>query len=138
MFTPADWYWIVGGDESRYWSSAASAYVTYRPADAPTTRIANEAELADVLGHYGLAGPQPPTRYALYRSVFIERMEPAEAAVLEAALASAEPKLRLMFGSVEYFVSDDPLFAVLHWTVAVGLGSVEEPNFARADELLAP
>lgn len=78
-----------------------------------------------------------PANYRLYRSTFIERLEPEEATVLEVALAAAEAKLRLMYQSVEYFASDDPLFAVLHWTVAVALGSEEAPNFARADELLA-
>jgi hypothetical protein len=28
VFTPRDWFWIVGGDETRAWSSAAAAYVT--------------------------------------------------------------------------------------------------------------
>ncbi len=26
-YNPSDWFWIVGGDESRAWSSAAGAYV---------------------------------------------------------------------------------------------------------------
>lgn len=79
-----------------------------------------------------------PAIYRLYRSTFIERLDPEEAAVLEAALAAAEPKLRLMYQAVEYFVSDDPLFAVLHWTVATALGSEGAPNVLRADQLLAP
>lgn len=87
-----------------------------------------------------IAPPEPPPAlpYQLYRSTFVERLEPDEAGLLEIALAAAEPKLRLMYGSVDYFVSDDPLFAVLHWTVALALGSEDEPDFARADELLAP
>lgn len=58
IFTPLDWFWIVGGDESRAWSSAAGAYVTEWDAQR-TTRILNEAELGDVLRPYGLAVPSP-------------------------------------------------------------------------------
>lgn len=53
---PQDWYWIVGGDESRAWSSAAGAYVSDYPADG-VTRILNETELTDVLRPYGIGGP---------------------------------------------------------------------------------
>jgi len=74
--------------------------------------------------------PTPP--YRLYKSVFIERMTPEEAAILKNVLDNEEPKLQLMFASVEYFVSNDPLFAVLHWTVMRALESEQ-----RADELLA-
>lgn len=55
-FTPSDWYWIVGGDTSRAWSSAAGSYVSAYPATR-ITRIANETELADVLRLYGLSLP---------------------------------------------------------------------------------
>lgn len=55
-FTPRDWFWIVGGDTSRAWSSAAGAYVETWDADR-LTPIASEAELADVLRGYGLSGP---------------------------------------------------------------------------------
>lgn len=56
-YDPLDWHWIVAGDESRYWSSAAGAYVASLPDDAGVTRIASEAELTDVLRPYGLRGP---------------------------------------------------------------------------------
>ncbi len=55
-YTPADWFWIVGGDESRAWSSAASAYVTTWD-QTRQSRIASEQELSDVLRQYGLLGP---------------------------------------------------------------------------------
>lgn len=73
-----------------------------------------------------------PTAYQLYKSIFINRLTEAEAVTLEAVLAAADAKLRLMFNSVEYFVSDDPLFATLHAAVAGALGET------RAEELLAP
>lgn len=55
-YRPGNWFWIVAGDISRVWSSAASAYVTEWDAER-TTRIASEAELRDVLRVYGLKGP---------------------------------------------------------------------------------
>lgn len=55
-FDATHWFWIVGSDESRAWSSAAKAYVEEWPADRQT-RILNEAELTDVLRAHGLPGP---------------------------------------------------------------------------------
>lgn len=51
-YDPRAWFWIVGGDESRAWSSAAGAYVTEWPADK-TTRILSEQELQEVLTNAG-------------------------------------------------------------------------------------
>ena len=45
------------------------------------------------------------------------------AVTMEAVLAAADAKLRLMFNSVEYFVSDDPLFATLVAAVGSTLGA---------------
>lgn len=55
-YNPRDWYWIVAGDATRAWSSADGAYVNEYPSDR-LTRIASEAELADVVRPYGLALP---------------------------------------------------------------------------------
>jgi hypothetical protein len=56
-YNPCDWFWIVDNDESRFWSSAASAFVPLLPENAGVTRILNETELTDVLLAYGLPGP---------------------------------------------------------------------------------
>lgn len=56
-YTPADWYWFVGGDESRLYSSKAGdyvapdapAYAAWRAAGNLPTRILNIKELAEVL-----------------------------------------------------------------------------------------
>ena len=81
---------------------------------------------------WGNALPKAPDEpYRLYKSVFISRLTSNEADTMEAVLAAADAKLRLLFNSVEYFVSDDPLFATLHASVAGVLGD------GRADELLA-
>ncbi|SMQ65818.1 hypothetical protein SAMN06295905_1324 [Devosia lucknowensis] len=79
--------------------------------------------------------------YHVYRSVFVARMEPEEAEILEGVLNSQESaKLRLLYNAVDYFMSDDMLFVVLHATVATALSldGGATPNMARADELLAP
>lgn len=55
-YVAADWYWIVGGDLSRAYSSALGDYVTSWPSDK-VTHIASELELNEVLGAYGLRGP---------------------------------------------------------------------------------
>lgn len=58
MYQPDNWFWIVAGDTSRAWSSAAGAYVTEYPDDR-LTRIESEASLNDVLRPHGLALPSP-------------------------------------------------------------------------------
>lgn len=75
--------------------------------------------------------PAPVQPYKLYKSRFIARLTEEEAATLELVLAEATAKLRLMFNSVEYFISDDPLFQTLKDAVATAL---KDP--ARADVLL--
>jgi hypothetical protein len=77
-----------------------------------------------------------PQAYRLFKSTFIRRLvkdeEKDEAAIMEGVLAQADAQLRLLFNSVEYFVSDDPLFTTLKVAVGAALGD------PRADELLAP
>lgn len=61
-FNPANWYWIVGGDETKLFSSASGNYV--QPSNATyvawladgtlPTRIASEAELGEVLAPYSI------------------------------------------------------------------------------------
>lgn len=58
LYTPQDWYWIIGSDTSRAWSSAAGAYVTEWDLDR-VTRIDTEQSLSDVLRPYGLLLPAP-------------------------------------------------------------------------------
>ena len=60
-YNPRNWYWILGADENRAWSSAAAAYVTEWDADR-VTRIANEVELYDALAKSGFKtrAPQGP------------------------------------------------------------------------------
>lgn len=63
-YSTSDWYWIVGGDGSRTYSSAAAAYVatsdsTYLAwvlAGNTATKIGSEASLWDVLTQQFPAG----------------------------------------------------------------------------------
>ena len=55
-FNPFEWFWVIGGDTSRVWSSAAGAYVTEWPDDR-VTRITTEDALCGVLRTYGLPCP---------------------------------------------------------------------------------
>lgn len=76
--------------------------------------------------------PEPePGPYALYKSVFVERLTPEEAELFELALNTHElAKMRLMYHAVEYFLSDHSDFALLHWELTQAFGET------RADELL--
>lgn len=55
-YTPQDWFWIVGSDESKAWSSANLEYVTHWPDDR-VSRTGSEAELSETLQVYGIYGP---------------------------------------------------------------------------------
>jgi hypothetical protein len=70
LFNPFDWFWVVGDDETRLWSSKTSSYVASSPEDTfPCTRIPSEADLTDVLATYGLPGPMAivPKQVTLYQ-----------------------------------------------------------------------
>lgn len=56
IYDPYNWFWVVGGDTTRAWSSADGAYVEAWPSDR-VTRIASETELRDVLKPFGLPSP---------------------------------------------------------------------------------
>jgi hypothetical protein len=60
VYNPHDWRWIVGGDTSRHWSSAAGGWVDGEPsADVGYTVIDTVESLCDVLAAYGLVKPLP-------------------------------------------------------------------------------
>jgi hypothetical protein len=56
-YDPSNWYWIVAGDESRVFSSAAgnyvpandAAFVAWQADGSMPTRIASESDLGEVL-----------------------------------------------------------------------------------------
>ncbi|WP_414463195.1 hypothetical protein [Hyphomicrobium sp. DY-1] len=56
VFLIRDWFWQIGADESRYWSSAAGTYV----AEAQEGRITMVPSLEDLqaaLAQLGLSAP---------------------------------------------------------------------------------
>lgn len=61
-FDPKNWYWIVGGDDTRVYSSAIGDYVpvsdgayqAWLAQGGTPTRIATEAELGEALAPYAL------------------------------------------------------------------------------------
>jgi hypothetical protein len=62
-FNPADWYWLVGSDETQVWSSARATYVPVSDDAygqwallAQPTHVADEAALLDVLRRLHPAG----------------------------------------------------------------------------------
>jgi len=83
-YVPRNWYWIVGGDESRFWSSAACAWVQELPDGAGVTPIASDAELDEVLAAYGLLGPT--ARRMVRKSVVQARL--IDAGLMDAAYAA--------------------------------------------------
>ncbi len=61
-YNPTNWYWIVGGDETKVFSSASGnyvqpnnpAYAAWRADGTTPTRIASDAELGEVLAPYSI------------------------------------------------------------------------------------
>jgi len=62
-YNPRDWYWVVGGDESRAWSSASGEYESEYPGER-ATRVPNEVELFDVLARTGLTSKAPQRSFS--------------------------------------------------------------------------
>ncbi|SDA39021.1 hypothetical protein [Mesorhizobium qingshengii] len=84
-YDPSNWFWVVAGNESRFWSSSTGAYVDALPEGAGVTRIASEDELWDVLRAQfpdGLPQQLKPARLVPKR-VIIDRLQAA--GLLEAA-----------------------------------------------------
>lgn len=109
-YSPFDWYWIVGGDESRFWSSAAGGYVESAPDGAGFTRILNEEELSGVLAAYGLHGP---------------------VALIPAQVSAAQAKLALdaagLLDGVEAMIAAHPVRAVRIWFVDANVWERSHP-----------
>jgi len=77
-YDPRDWFWIIGGDETRaYWSKTRS-FVTEWP-EGRVTRIASAAELRDVLAEQGLLIKQINKKQFVLRCVALGFMTGTQA-----------------------------------------------------------
>lgn len=121
IYNPFDWHWIVGGDESRYWSSAVGAYVEELPEGAGVTRIVSEAELTDVLAVYGLPGPVAivPDRVTA-RQFKLQLLAADLIDDVEAWIATQPRAVQIAYEYSGTFVRDEPMmqagFAALGFT----------------------
>lgn len=57
LYTPMDWYWQVGSDRGRFWSSKLGNWVPTLPEDVGFTKIGTIEELAGALTIFGLPTP---------------------------------------------------------------------------------
>ena len=140
-YNPADWYWIVAGDETQVWSSRRKAYI---PADHPdcvaflatgrrATRMGSEAELAEVLNaQFPEGSPRAPRHIAplAFRRLFTDA---ERVAIHAAAQANATVAVWVMDGAAAQVIDlDDPATALaLQALVDAGLITA-----ARRDEIL--
>ena len=77
-YSPKSWYWVVGSDTSRAWSSAEGAYVSDYPADS-VTRIASEEDLNGVLRQFGFKVAAPAQEdYAAAIQVHVDALAQAK------------------------------------------------------------
>lgn len=105
-YTPADWYWFVGGDESRVFSSAAGRFVlpgnaafkAFLDAGKTPTRIVSLDELADVLAGANVR-PSDSDMLDRYKGAHAGRMTLEIAAKL---LFAMENELRALRGEEPY------------------------------------
>ncbi|MER9762426.1 hypothetical protein [Mesorhizobium sp. M0138] len=126
MNFPSKWFWIVGGDESRFWSSAAAAYVDALPGGAGVTRIASEAELTDVLAAYELPGPivRVPTSVSA-RQFKLRLLAAGLLDQVEAFVASQGRAVQLAYEYSGSFVRTEPMMAAGFAALGLSEGEVD-------------
>lgn len=109
-YSPENWFWVVGGDERRYWSSKAAAYVKALPKGAGVTRIASEDELTDVLSVYGLTGPiyRVPDRVTA-RQFKLQLLAEGLLDHVEGWVASQGKAIQLAYDNSGTFVRDESM-----------------------------
>lgn len=105
-YNPRDWYWIIGGDETKAYSSASGAVVPIEQA-APQ-RTSNIASMDELIAVLRAANVFPYHKVSSYR--IVRRLE--EAGVAEAALqvidAPANAVLKARFYTLGAIPADDP------------------------------
>ncbi|WP_245511611.1 MULTISPECIES: hypothetical protein [unclassified Mesorhizobium] len=112
MAFPRDWFWFVGGDETRAWSSAAAAYVDAIPEDAGVTHIVSEDELTDVLAVYGLPGPTVRIPESVSARQFkLQLLAAGLLEQVEAFVASQGDDVQIAYDNSGTFVRTEPMMA---------------------------
>lgn len=120
-YTPHDWHWIVSGDESRFWSSAAGAYVDALPEGAGVTHIDTEENLTDVLAAYDLPGPtvRVPDRVTS-RQFKLALLSAGLLSSVEAWIVTQSQAVQIAYANSGTFVRSEPMmqsgFAILGFT----------------------
>lgn len=152
-YTPANWYWIIAGDDRQVYSSARSAFVgvgdkAYKiwltQGNAPT-RIASMDELKEVLVAAGVFNvPQTISDWQFYMQLSIMGIiSPAEAKAANSAvipeplmeLVAALPEdqkfpAEMLLGGATTFRRDHPLTEAIRR--AYGWSSTQVDDFFRA------
>lgn len=136
-FDPYHWFWVVGGDLSRAWSSAASAYVVAYSMDR-LTYIDSESSLADVLAPYGLVGPVPwvpKTVTALQgmRAIKAAGLVPAFLAWKGALDPVTDFEITAFLEKAQNWVYDDPILNAA--LVSLGVANQKAALFTLANSL---
>ncbi len=132
-YNPANWYWIVAGDTTRAWSSAAAAYVpvsdaTYAAwlaAGYVPTRIGSEADLQGVFAAQYPAG-WPPT--------LVQQAQAALGAGLTIASASA-PAVNGTYAvdtGAQANITSTMLYVVVHSAFPGGAATISWVDVAGA------
>jgi len=135
IYTPDNWFWIVGGDETRFYSSAARDYVTELPMDAGVTRIASEEELWAVLKE------QAPVCLPDIPAFVLERFQTAIQAHIDEA--AREKQYENGFACATYINSNVPQWAAeasafVAWRDAVWAYAYAELDKVMNSERAAP
>lgn len=126
-YRPHNWFWIVNNDETRFWSSAAGAYVQTLPQGAGVTRIGSEEELTQVLAVYVLPGPVElvPARVSPAQAeIALHRHDDGVLLGQVNALIESYPyePVRIWWRKATYIARDHPYLSAL----AIELGLSEE------------
>lgn len=136
---PPNWFWIVGGDEERAWSSEAGAFLpisdasfsAWRDAGGLPSRIASETELGEVLASYGLnTGGLPAPRRELPKLMVQARLKALGRlqAAFDALWSDPDHFGRWFLDGANVYVDDEELLSLLS-----GIGCTE----AEAAEVTA-
>ncbi|MDQ2083092.1 DUF4376 domain-containing protein [Xanthobacteraceae bacterium Astr-EGSB] len=128
-----DWYWAVGGDETRAWSSARSSYVAvddatylaWRAGAGLPTRIDSERSLSDVLAPHGLRGPY--VDLVAYAAATRWRRETGGVTIAGVTVATDRESQAMLSGAHAY-VQANPAAATIRWKSEDGFVALDAPQ----------